>query len=214
MNCEFLTWTILSLMKNKSKIFILSAVTLLLLQALTILLSWIVSALWPALNIKSLLSGSGLRWLLSGFAQNLSSEFLVWLIICSVFIGCFVWSELPKKIIWYTKNDYRERFAVNTFLSIVALAVILCVTMAVVPRSSFLSVSGHLYPGPFVRAACMILCMSIFGGSVAFLLLTGKVKDFETAEKACVFGLQSAVPVIIIYILLKQLLEMIDYVLL
>ncbi|MCF0224522.1 MAG: hypothetical protein HUK20_09640 [Fibrobacter sp.] len=199
-------------MKSRSKVFVLTASLLLALQALTILSSWIVNALWPALGIRSLLSGSGLRWLLGGCVSDLSGETLVWMLIGCVLTGCLVWSELPKKIIRYSKNDYRERFAVDCFFLTVAVGVVLCAIMAAYPRSSLLSVSGHLFPGPFAKAAAIVIGMAIFVGSVVFSLLTRKIKNCETAEKACVFGLEHFGPVMIVYVLLKQFIGMVRFV--
>lgn len=192
-----------------AKFFVLTWVFLLVVQGLTILLSWIVSAVWPALGVHSLLSGSGLRWLLSSLGDNLASPMVAWFLLLSIFVGTFVWSGLPKKIIRYSENDYRDRFAVNFFVVAIFFAVILCVILAVYPHSSLLSVSGHLYPGPFLYASITILGFVLFGGSVVFCLLTGKVKDYETAEKACIFGLECAGPLIVTYILLKQSIELV-----
>lgn len=196
--------------KNRwAKFFVLIWVFLVIAQGLTILLSWIVSAVWPSLGIHSLLSGSGLRWLLSSTGNNLVSPYVVWFLLLSISVGAFVWSGLPKKIICYSENDYRDRFAVNFFVAGIFLAVLLCVVIAVYPHSSLLSVSGHLYPGPFLYASITILSVVLFVGSVVFCLLTGKIKDYETAEKACVFGIESTGPVVVTYILVKQCIDLV-----
>lgn len=200
-------------MKNRSKIFIISAVTLLSLQALTILFSWIVNAMCPSIGVNSLLSGFGLRWLLSSLPSNLSNQNFIWYLLFSVFVGTFVYSELPKKILYYSKNDFRERFAIKLFLLIIIISFLICATLALFPHSSFLGVSGHVFPGPFIASAILLLGLAMFGGSVVFLLLSGKVSNWEDAEKACIYGLQSAAPVIVIYFLLKELVEMVLFVL-
>ena len=181
-------------MKNKSKIFVLLSLCLLILQALTILGSWIVSAMWPSMGINSLLSGRGLRWFLGHMPENLSDTTLVWIILSCIIIGAFVWSELPKKIIAHSKNDYRERFA-----------------MAFFPHSSFLGVTGHLFPGPFLSAVFFIVGLGLSLGIAVYLMLSGKVDTYETVEQICVFGLQKAAPLIVIYLLLKELIEMIKF---
>ncbi len=200
-------------MKNKSKIFIITATCLLALQALTILLSWVVGAVWPSLGIHSLLSGSGLRWLLSSLPNNLSDEYFIWFLLFCIFIGIFVYSELPKKIILFSKCDFRERFGIYLFFLIIATALLICLLLGVYPHSSLLGLTGHLFPGPYFGAVLLILGMSIFGGSVVFSLMARKVENWKDAEKACVFGLQSAAPVVVIYFLLKELVEMLIFVL-
>lgn len=200
-------------MKNKSKIFIISAAGLLLLQALTILLSWVVSAMWPTLGIHSLLSGSGLRWLLNTVPNNLSDEHFTWFLLFCLYIGTFVYSGLPKKIISFADCDFRERFGIYLFFLVVITGLIVCLILGVYPHSSLLGVTGHLFPGPYLSAVMLVLGMSIFGGSVVFMLLSGRMEKWKDAEKACVFGLQSAAPLIVIYFLLKELVEMLIFVL-
>lgn len=198
-------------MKNKSKYFIILIASLVLMQILTILSSWIVSAVWPSLGIKSLLSGSGLRWLLCNMPFNLSNHYFIYFLLWSIFGGTFVYSGLPKKIIMFSKNDFRERFAINIFFLIVIVAILVGVILAIFPHSSFLGVTGHIYPGPYLSSLMLLFGLAIFGGSMAFLFLSGKVSDWKEAEKACVFGLQSVAPVVIIYFLLKALVEMVRF---
>ena len=198
-------------MKNKSKIFVLLSLCLLILQALTILGSWIVSAMWPSMGINSLLSGRGLRWFLGHMPENLSDTTLVWIILSCIIIGAFVWRELPKKIIAHSKNDYRERFAVIVFYLVVAISFLVCFAMAFFPHSSFLGVTGHLFPGPFLSAVFFIVGLGLSLGIAVYLMLSGKVDTYETVEQICVFGLQKAAPLIVIYLLLKELIEMIKF---
>ena len=143
--------------------------------------------------------------------ENLSDTTLVWIILSCIIIGAFVWSELPKKIIAHSKNDYRERFAVIVFYLVVAISFLVCFAMAFFPHSSFLGVTGHLFPGPFLSAVFFIVGLGLSLGIAVYLMLSGKVDTYETVEQICVFGLQKAAPLIVIYLLLKELIEMIKF---
>lgn len=199
-------------MKNKSKYFVVLSISLLLLQAFTILSSWIVNAVWPSLGINSLLSGSGLRWLLSSLPYNLANHYFIWFLLWSVFFGTFVYSGLPKKIICFSRNDFRERFAINIFFLIIIATLLVCLLLAIFPHSSLLGVTGHIIPGPYIPSVLLLMGLAIYGGSVIFLLMSGKVRDWKSAEKACVYGVQCVAPLIVIYFLLKELVEMLIFV--
>lgn len=198
-------------MKSKSKIFVLLSLFLLILQTLTILGSWIVSAMWPSIGINSLLSGRGLRWFLGRMPENLADTTLVWIILSCIIVGALVWSELPKKIITYSQNDYRERFSVLVFMFIILLSFLVCAVMAYFPHSSFLGVTGHLFPGPFLSAVFFILGLGLFLGIAVYMILSGKADTYDSILDACVYGLQKAAPLIVIYLLLKELIEMIKF---
>lgn len=199
-------------MKDSSKLFVLSALTLCSLQALVILLSWIISALYPESGLHSLLSGVGLRWLLSTYASNMNSDTFVWLVELSIFLGAFIWSGLPGKIIAYNRCDYNERFALKIFFFEILIGIISCIILAVYPHSSLLSITGNLFPGPYIKAVAIILGMSLFIGSLSFLLLSGKVKSFRDIEKTFVYGVQCIAPLIVIYFLLNELYKMVLFV--
>jgi p-aminobenzoyl-glutamate transporter AbgT len=197
---------------NKSKIFVLSTISLCVLQVLIILLSWIISAIFPAHGFHSLLSDSGIRWLLSRYINNGYSDFLIWFLFCSSFIGTFIWSKLPKKIISFKSCDYNERFAIRVFFCELAIGIFICLLLALYPHSSLLGITGKLFPGPFIMGISFILGITILGGSVTFLMLSGKLKTYEDASKALLFGIKAVAPLVVIFFLLKETLEMIRFV--
>lgn len=197
---------------NKSKIFVLSTISLCVLQALIILFSWIVSAIFPAHGFNSLLSDSGIRWLLSRYISNGYSDFFIWFLFCSFFLGTFFWSKLPKKIISFHSCDYNERFAIKVFFFELSIGITFCLLLALYPHSSLLSITGKLFPGPFVTAIVFIFGITIFIGSVTFLMLSGRVKTYEDAAESLLFGIKAVAPLMIIFFLLKETLEMIKFV--
>ncbi len=196
---------------NKPKIFILTSLTLCTLQALTILTSWIASAVFPDEGFNSLLSGTGLRWL---FGQSVSSgctEYMAWLMIGSTFIGTFLWSGLPKKIISFKSCDYNEKTAIVFFFIILLIGIGICSAFALVPHSSFLGIDGRLFTGPFLKSSLLVLGSSVFAGSITFLLLTERVKSYSIAADAMLCGLKAIAPLIVVLFLLKVTIEMVVF---
>lgn len=200
-------------MRNSPKAFVIATLSLCTIQALVILLSWIVSAVFPACGFNSLLSGSGIRWLLSCYVDNGRSDLLAWFLFCSFFMGTFIWSGLPKKIILFRSCSYDEKFALALFFFGLAGAILLCLFLALYPRSPLLGVTGMLVPGPYLKGAFFIIGMSIFGGSVVFSMLTGRVKSYRDAAEALVCGLKSVAPLTVVLFLLKVTLGMVQFVL-
>lgn len=197
---------------NKSKYFVLTTIALCSIQIIIIILSWIITAIFPEHGFNSLLSGSGLRWLLSKYINNEYSNFCIWFLFFSFFVGTFIWSKLPKKIISYSQCDYNDKFAIKVFFFEIAIGIILCLTLVLYPNSSFLGISGNLFPGPFASASFFIIGMAFFIGSTSYLILSERLKTYKEAERLLVFGIQAVAPLIVIIFLLKKTLEIIKFV--
>ncbi len=193
---------------NRPKFFVITTLSLCTVQTLLILVSWIVSAIFPAYGFNSLLSGSGIRWLLTRWLDNGCSETIAWFLFGSFFVGAFVWSGLPKKITSFRSCGYDERFAVMMFFFVMIAGVALCLFFALSPHSPLLGVTGTLVPGPFLRASFFLLGGALFGGSVIFSVLSGKIRSWEDAACALVCGLKAVAPLTVVLFLLKMTVEM------
>ena len=196
---------------NRPKIFILTSLALCTMQVLTILASWIASAVFPEAGFTSLLSGTGLRWL---FGQSVSSgctEYMAWLMIGSTFIGTFMWSELPKKIITFKSCDYNEKTAIVFFFIELLIGIGICLAFALVPHSPFLGIDGRLFTGPFLKSSILVLGSTVFAGSITFLLLTERCKSYSLAADALLCGLKAFAPLTVVLFLLKVTIEMIVF---
>ncbi|WP_259299305.1 hypothetical protein [Prevotella disiens] len=78
-------------MKNKYGII---ALILIGLQLLIVFGSWLVAAIFPEINVHSLLSSSGIRWFIGQFTNNLKTDLLVWLLLGIIAFGTFKASGL------------------------------------------------------------------------------------------------------------------------
>lgn len=193
---------------NRPKLFISSILALCIIQTLVILASWIASAVLPEAGFNSLLSGTGLRWLFGQCVSNGCSEYMAWLMIGSIFIGTFIWSGLPQKIISFGKCNYNEKTAIVFFFIELIIGIGICLMFALFPHSPFLGIDGSLYPGPFLKSSLLVLGSSVLAGSITFLLLTEKCKTYQLATDALLYGLKGIAPLIVVLFLLKVTIEM------
>lgn len=193
---------------SKSRLFVTATLSLCIVQALLVLASWMISAVFPAYGFNSLLSGPGIRWLLSCYVDSGCSDFMTWFLVYSFFAGTFVRSGLPKKIISFGRCNYDEKFAIVLFFLVLMIGVSVCLFFALHPHSPLLGVTGMLVPGPFLKAAAFVMGVSVFVGSVAFLILSGEVKSCDDAADALVHGFKVVAPLIVVLFLLKVTLEM------
>lgn len=198
---------------NRPKLFVITALSLCTVQILVILVSWIVSAVFPAYGFNSLLSGSGVRWLLTCWLNNGCSEMTTAFLFGGFFVGAFVWSGLPKKITSFRSCGYDEKFAVMMFFFVMIVGITVCLFFALYPHSPLLGITGTLVAGPFLKASFFVLGSALFGGSVIFSLLSGKVKSWEDAACALVYGLKAVAPLTVVLFLLKMTVEMAVFVL-
>ena len=57
-----------------------TSLVILLLQLVLIVVSWVLTAVNPDIQIRSILGSEGLRWLFGTFVSNIASSFLVWML--------------------------------------------------------------------------------------------------------------------------------------
>ncbi len=200
-------------MKNKAKVFVSVVVALAVAQLLVILISWVVSVLFPTLEVNSLLGGEGLRWLLSSYEKNTNTPLLFYLLLTCFAIGSLFSSGVAHRLLHITSCNRDERWGITLFLVIVFVAVVLCVVYALYPLSFLLSVNGTIYPGPYLPAALIALSMAIVLGSFLYITITVPFHSMASRlMRMMTIGLVTVVPLVIIYFQTMELICSILYV--
>ncbi|MGM9704574.1 MAG: ABC transporter substrate-binding protein, partial [Prevotella sp.] len=64
---------------KKDRLFSYFASAIILAEIVLIILSWLITAAYPELSMRSILSGEGVRWLLGHFVDNQMSPVMVWM---------------------------------------------------------------------------------------------------------------------------------------
>lgn len=84
-------------MNLKRKVLPWSVIVLVVLQAALVLFSWIVASVWPYAELRSVLSGEGVRWYFGSFVDNMSCPLLVWLLLGFMAYGTYSHSGLRMR---------------------------------------------------------------------------------------------------------------------
>ena len=198
------------------KIFPATALTLAVLQLVCVLISWIVSSVSPALPVRSLLGGEGIRWFLGSFTDNMSTPLLVWLIVGSVAYGTFVYRGLAAALRLVVRHEpltYRMRHALLTVVAASVVILIAVSLLAFIPHAVLLGVTGSLLPSPFSIGFIPLLAFSVTVLSVIYGLVVGRFTDISSVFRSLYVGFYMSAPLLLIYILAVQLYASARYVL-
>ncbi len=184
------------------------ALSLVGLQLLLMLVSWLYSAAYPASGVHSLLSSEGIRWFFGQFADNLAHPVLVWILLLAM-----AWGSLTKSRLLHCGSSYRERRALWMTL-ILALVIIGCMALlTVVPHAVLLSVVGTLWPSPFSNSIVPVIAFSIIVLSIFYGLVSDNFNNIRNAYEALLEGISKAAGVFLFYVLVMQIYESLLFVL-
>jgi aminobenzoyl-glutamate transport protein len=184
------------------------ALTLFVLQLLTMLVSWLLSAAFPDSGIRSLLSGEGLRWFFGHFIHLLATPVLVCLILVLLAYGTFRHCGL----LLY-RSTFRERRALTMTLLLTVVAVLLLLLMAAIPHAVMLSVTGSLWPSPFSHALLPLLAFIVIVLSAFYGMMAGHFVNLSNVYEAMLDGIRQGAALLLFYLLGVQLYLSVFYIL-
>lgn len=184
------------------------ALTLVVVQLLIMLVSWLLSAAFPTSGIRSLLSSEGLRWLMGHFSQLLATSLLAWLLLCAMAWGCLLRSGLLVR-----PTNYRERRAQLMALLLLAVIVGVMLLLTVVPHAVLLSAVGGLWPSPFSASLVPVVAFSITLVSAFYGLVSGRFENISAVYDAVLLGIRQGAPLFLFYVLVIQIYESFMFVL-
>ena len=184
------------------------ALTLVVVQLLIMLVSWLLSAAFPTSGIRSLLSSEGLRWLMGHFSQLMATSLLAWLLLCAMAWGCLLRSGLLVR-----PTNYRERRAQLMALLLLAVIVGVMLLLTVVPHAVLLSAVGGLWPSPFSASLVPVVAFSITLVSAFYGLVSGRFENISAVYDAVLFGIRQGAPLFLFYVLVIQIYESFMFVL-
>ncbi len=148
-------------MRNKLGYIVL---VLLIAQLALILLSWLLTAAFPELPMRSMLSSEGIRWFFGSFVSNQLSPLLVYFIMAVMAAGACIRSRLYTALramlsnmrsgLTNSKNHhykfhYRETVGLRIALVEFIVYVIVMILLTAIPHAILLSVTGQLFPSSF-----------------------------------------------------------------
>ena len=211
-------------MRNKLGYIVL---VLLVAQLTLILLSWLVTAAFPELPMRSVLSSEGIRWFFGSFVSNQLSPLLIYFIMAVMAVGACVRSRLYdalRETLSNTRSSlttssdhqhkvhYREKVGLRIALVEFIVYVIIMVLLTAIPHAILLSVTGQLFPSSFSSSFIPSLSLIIIIMSLTYGVASGTIDSVAKMHKVLVGGLEVGSRLVPTYVVGIQLYMSIKYV--
>ena len=211
-------------MRNKLGYIVL---VLLVSQLALILLSWLVTAAFPELPMRSVLSSEGIRWFFGSFVSNQLSPLLISFIMAVMAVGACVRSRLYdalRETLSNTRSSlttssnhqhkvhYREKVGLRIALVEFIVYVIIMVLLTAIPHAILLSVTGQLFPSSFSSSFIPSLSLIIIIMSLTYGVASGTIDSVAKMHKVLVGGLEVGSRLVPTYVVGIQLYMSIRYV--
>ena len=211
-------------MRNKLGYIVL---VLLVSQLALILLSWLVTAAFPELPMRSVLSSEGIRWFFGSFVSNQLSPLLIYFIMAVIAVGACVRSRLYdalRETLSNTRSSlttssnhqhkvhYREKVGLRIALVEFIVYVIIMVLLTAIPHAILLSVTGQLFPSSFSSSFIPSLSLIIIIMSLTYGVASGTIDSVAKMHKVLVGGLEVGSRLVPTYVVGIQLYMSIRYV--
>ena len=211
-------------MRNKLGYIVL---VLLVAQLALILLSWLVTAAFPELPMRSVLSSEGIRWFFGSFVSNQLSPLLIYFIMAVMAVGACVRSRLYdalRETLSNTRSSlttssnhqhkvhYREKVGLRIALVEFIVYVIIMILLTAIPHAILLSVTGQLFPSSFSSSLIPSLSLIIIIMSLTYGVASGTIDSVAKMHKVLVGGLEVGSRLVPTYVVGIQLYMSIRYV--
>ena len=188
--------------------------SLLLLQIMVVILSWMIKTIYPEFNGRSLLSGEGVRWFLGNFTNNVASNILVWIILIGLSWGAIRASNILQVFKRSHTLSYRERLGFRVVLIEIMIWFTVIALLSFITHAAMLSITGQLFPSSFSKSIVPLIAFIALFSSITYGLIIGRLRKGNLIIEALSNGIKQIAPYIIIYIILVQLIYSIKFVLL
>lgn len=176
------------------------AVTLVIVEILIILASWLITAAMPEISLRSLLSSEGIRWFFGQFSFNLASPTLAWLVLAMIGVGAVRESKMLAARHEYT---YRERFALTIVVIELLLIVAVMSLLTLLPQAVLTNIEGELFPSSFSWSLIPVICFALSLASVTYVWVSGRIENLDQVFDILTIGLRKYAGWFLIYILLN-----------
>ena len=211
-------------MRNKLGYIVL---VLLVSQLALILLSWLVTAAFPELPMRSVLSSEGIRWFFGSFVSNQLSPLLIYFIMAVMAVGACVRSRLYdalRETLSNTRSSlttssnhqhkvhYREKVGLRIALVEFIVYVIIMILLTAIPHAILLSATGQLLPSSFSSSFIPSLSLIIIIMSLTYGVASGTIDSVAKMHKVLVGGLEVGSRLVPTYVVGIQLYMSIKYV--
>lgn len=186
------------------------------LWVVLVLLSWIAAAARPDWPIRTLISDTGLRWLVGSMEANIESPLLVWLILGMVSFGSYFGGGLNDALHGLVRRkmpSFRTRMALYLVSFEALLFFVVMVLLCIVPHAPLLSITGSLIPGCLEHGAIPLLCFLIMLCSVSFAVMSGQCRTPSRLVWLLSYGVRRWAWLVPLYVVWMELIASLVFVL-
>lgn len=181
------------------------SMTLFALQVVLFLVSWMTAAAIPMSPVRSLLSAEGVRWFFGTFADNLSNQFLLNIVLLGIAMGAARTGGLLSLIRERHFASYRQRFAVQMVILELIVIVAVMLLLTATPQAILLSATGNLFPSCFSDSIIPVALISLCLFSVTYGVASGTYRSFPDVYQGLTASFPLFVPLLLLYILAVEL---------
>lgn len=195
-----------------NRIFSVLALSVLLLQIMLFVLSWIITATNPDLYVRSLLGGEGIRWFIGSYVKCQTNFILVWILMLFISFGAVERSGLLTAIKRLGRLGFRERLALRfVFVELVVFLIILFM-LTCVPHAVLLNVAGNIYPGSFSAGFVPLFSFALCVFAITYHNVVANNFLLSEMFGLLTYGVSMAAPLFVLYLLASCLYHSVCFV--
>lgn len=201
-------------MSRVSSISALACVVMLSANVLLVLMSWILSAVGTD-DVRSMISGEGVRWFFGHYVDIITSPVLVWLLLLSVSYSCFCGSGLREGFLILIKREklvFKQRLGFRVILILLLIQISITAWLVSAPHAVLASPVGSIFPSPFSTGIIPAFAGTVTLLSFVYGLVNGTIQNVDAAFKCLYFKMPVLAPLFIVYIFASQLFACISFV--
>lgn len=176
-------------------------------EALLVLASWLLTAVMPDEFSRSLLSAEGIRWFMGHFALNMSSVWLVWLLLFSLAWGALRGSGVLR----FQRSSYSQRLGMYWVIAELAVFVAMLLALTLPSHAILVNVMGGLFPSSF--SACLVpyVCFAVAVMSITYGVMSEQLQTIDAIYHLLIDGIRGAAPLFLYYLLVMQLIQSVSF---
>lgn len=191
------------------------AAVLLSFETALIVITWIVTAAFPNLPLRSVLSNEGIRWFFGTLISNQANEILVCLILISFAVGALrgsgLWGAL-RTLFSSTRLSLQHQFAFRLVFAELLLFIVCVALLIALPHAVLLSVTGHLFPSPFSRSVIPVTSLFVVLASLTFGTASGNMPSLYDSYAAVLGETKTMAHILPVYFIIVEIYHTIAFV--
>ena len=179
-------------------------VVIIIVQLTLVLASWIITAVKPEIQMRSMLSSEGIRWAFGYFSENLSTPFLEWMLLASIALGPLAKSRMLRLVSSPKAFTMREKIALQFVAAEIILYVAVMFFLTFIPHAILLSITGALFPSSFAYSIVPQISFMVCLISVTYGVVTGTLHSIADIFASFTYGFSFMAPIFVLYVLVIE----------